>query len=190
MFVENWFPSAVVWYSDIDDIKNDLLAEYTLHLAKSDSGRVVSNYGGWQSSERLPETENFPELKKLIESINENLSALSSEYHYKKIPKVSDYWINLNSKGNFNFPHTHGVACISGVYYVKVTGGGKFRIYRSQEEQWLWNTFTTQEHPDTANYCEYPAKESRVLMFPSWVSHMVTPLNDDSLRISIAFNAY
>jgi uncharacterized protein (TIGR02466 family) len=189
VFAEKWFPSAVVWYSKLDNIDNNSIVDYVHSLMKESSGRVISNYGGWQSEERFLSEETDQEIKIIFENISECLTNIAKEYSYNRVPTITDYWINVNTDGNFNFPHTHGNAVISGVYYVKTPGDGKLRIYRPQEEQWLWNTFTNQSHPDTANYCEYAARESEVLMFPSWVSHMVTPF-DQGERISIAFNAF
>lgn len=188
VFVEKWFPSALVWYSKFDNIDNNSIIDYVHSLTKESSGRVISNYGGWQSEERTPSEETNKEIKNVLENISDCLAGIAKEYSFNRTPVITDYWINVNTDGDFNFPHIHGKSALSGVYYVKTPGDGKLRIYRPQEEQWLWSTLTNQSHPDTANYCEYAANVSEVIVFPSWVSHMVTPFKHGE-RISIAFNA-
>ena len=34
--------------------------------------------------------------------------------------QISDYWWNINSKGDYNHPHDHRDSILSGVYYIDI----------------------------------------------------------------------
>lgn len=191
--VETWFPSAVVWFSEFSDIDNDSIVEYIHDLKTKDSGRNYSNVGGWQSNAINPRIDcsdwDLPKcLVPLHEKLTNCIEQIVTSYSFKQNLTISDYWFNINKKGDRNIPHVHPCCVLSGVYYVKTNGTGTLRFQRDQHQAWLWNTFT-EPNLFTTNHVAYKPVESRAIFFPAWVQHSVDMHDSDEERISIAFNA-
>jgi uncharacterized protein (TIGR02466 family) len=192
--VERWFPSALIWISEVSDIDNVSIAEYIRELKIKNSGRVYSNIGGWQSDAIHPQLDcsdwGLPDcLIPLHDKLTNCIEQIATKYSFKQNLMITDYWFNVNTKGDRNIPHIHPSCVLSGVYYVKTDGTGELKFQRDQHQAWMWNTFTDSKHMDTSNHVAYKPVESRAIMFPAWVSHSVESHDSDEERISIAFNA-
>lgn len=162
-----------------------LITEEILAASKSDSGRMVSNVGGYQSNnlDYDPHTANICPLtlKFYREFENYVVSAINSSPHFtKKISHIDGIWINVNGKDAVNGPHTHQdpdpnidklSADYSGVFYVKTL--------KDQAPIVFW---------DSKKPFEYFPKNNEVLIFPHTLLHAVYPHDTDDYRISIAFN--
>jgi uncharacterized protein (TIGR02466 family) len=172
------------------NLNSELISEYCLSLRQKDSGRFITNYGGWQSNKithlsselqpLLREVQNrFTPMKKLL-GLKENVSL-----------SIGSHWININGKNNFNIPHIHPFSLMSAVYYAKVPKNSGKLIFENP----------IQHHdyvivPDTVeNYNSFNSgvwnvvpEENDLLFFPSWLKHWVEPSETEEERISIAFN--
>lgn len=189
--IEYWFPTPI-WFFDLDEIDNKKIIKYATKLSKKTEGRILSNYGGWQSNDfHLNNCEN-EELLKLGQIVELKAQEAGSELGVKPNMQVfmSNFWLNLNRKGNGNMRHMHPTSFFSAAYYVQVSENcGKivFEHPTSMANFW-WNSFT-----NTSTYATYPTinyepKVGRLLIFPSWLEHSVQPNASDDVRISVAFN--
>jgi len=179
--------STPVWVSNIN-IDNSVLLSYCLHLKETSDGVNISNMGGWQSEKLIPSPDNQRALAPLIAEIQKLLETIGQDYNFKKPLRVIDIWININEKDNFNIHHNHPGAILSGVYYIKSNESGPLEFIRSSAERYFWQTFTNaSEHKETWAGEQFSPKENKIILFPAWVEHAVSPC--DSQRISLAFNA-
>ncbi len=195
--VANMFPTPVIGYHWPDsDALNDALAAMIFEREKNSPGVTASNAGGWQSTDDLL-SWNEPcvqELKGRIEgmllSVLRHMNADPENRNYGRFR--IDCWANINRAGQYNAIHSHPNALWSGVYYVK-TGepdrstpyAGKIEIIDPREASNFIQTYKTVFDQK----CIINNDPGFMLMFPSWVKHMVHPHNGDEPRISIAFNA-
>jgi uncharacterized protein (TIGR02466 family) len=181
-------------WPDSDEL-NEALAESLLTREKSNEGTRRSNAGGWQSSGNLIKWEELAikTLKRRIDSIAANLidqlirdTGKSRSFRY-----VIDAWGNINRTGDYNIVHAHPNCMWSGVYYI-IQGDPDTSI----PQNGMLELFDPR---DAANYIQiqhtiFDAKQfienipGRMVMWPSWLKHMVHPFKGDSERISIAFN--
>lgn len=163
------------------------LENYCCQKRNLSSGRVISNYGGWQSNDLSddPETLEFRQvLHAKIQTLLE-ISGLSSNF------KLSNYWINVNNKGDFNRAHSHGFSTLSGVFYIKTSPGcGKLILRNPVQSHGFcidkrfvknWNAFNSITW-------EVEPEENKLLIWPAWIDHYTLPNTTDDVRISIAFN--
>ncbi len=118
------FPTFLFVHDHADSARmNERLIEFSYAARAADpTGRVISSRGGWQSH---PDMRLRSEFQPLIRFIDETISRMKV---YLDVVdrfdlRVSDMWININGKGNYNTPHIHGNAFFSGVYYVKTHDG-------------------------------------------------------------------
>lgn len=153
-------------------------------------GRIVSNVGGWQSDDDFWLEESFKEyLDYMMLGIDE-FSRDFGSYKYT----ISNMWINVNRKGDFNSLHCHPEAHMSGCFYINVpenSGGIQFRcpnlfvnshLHRNinSEIEKLFNFSPQWNIPKPL--------EGGMIFFPSYLYHTVVNNNSNEDRISIAFN--
>jgi uncharacterized protein (TIGR02466 family) len=102
-----------------------------------------------------------------------------------------DSWANVCRNGNYNVVHTHPNAMWSIVYYVASGEADQSLPYSGLLE--------LLDPRESANYIQVPNTvfdarmfienhPGRMVVFPSWVKHMVHPFVGSGVRISIACN--
>jgi uncharacterized protein (TIGR02466 family) len=181
----NLFPTTV-YESTISEIDNVAISNYCVYLKNNYSSNVLSNRGGWQSN---PMTNNdHPELKKLILKTTSEIETVYKSLHISRLPKLSNFWINVNPPHSYNERHNHTLSFFSCVYYVNVPkNSGEFIVERSDESKFFLQYFEHEIEEAAQSYIIDPT-ESSLIMFPSWVYHSVGANNSQEDRISIAFN--
>jgi tetratricopeptide (TPR) repeat protein len=93
-------------------------------------------------------------------------------------------WANILSEGGYHTPHIHPAAWVSGVYYVKVPGGGA-------EKSGVLELACTE--PLFAGHANplmrpVPAQAGMLVLFPSYFYHRTIPTRSREERISVAFD--
>jgi uncharacterized protein (TIGR02466 family) len=183
------FPSIV---SEIEcDFYNLIkpgLVEWIYNYQKSTDGVFLSNRGGWQSPSDFHLDNSFFEFKDYI--IKNSLMALK---HYELNFSLSNMWININQKGNYNVFHDHPGSLISGVFWIKASENCGSLIFNSPHSfsQYLLLNNVDCEIAKDHNYYDsftFTPKEGTIILFPSDLKHGVEESESDEDRISIAFN--
>ena len=171
---------------------------------KRDSGVLVSNVGGFHSTETLITAVG----RSLSEWMGEDLPGLCFEaLAIIREDALSSYdltgWLNASHETDFNILHDHGSAAWSLVYFASSGRGA------GSEDLSNWNShdllggellLKTQLQPFTHRYAYLPIRpDPGVLwMFPGYLPHAVLPrrlqtpeegLHTGTLRVSAAFNA-
>ncbi len=189
-------PFVSVDWPDVDEINSEI---YDLVLAEEqadDLGRGIrSNAGGWQSRGNiLTRTELcLVKLKEMMETtIFELLAAIvrkdSGERSFKL---VFDSWANVCRNNNYNVVHSHPNAMYSIVYYVSSGEPDQSIPYSGMLELLDPREATTYiQVPNTILDARMfiTNRPGRMVVFPSWVKHMVHPFVGNGVRISIACN--
>jgi len=189
-------PFVVHDWPDSDELNRSLSA-YVLGMEESQKkeGIVRSNAGGWQSPGNIMESANpaIKSLKTRIEKLVIRLIAqISRDKNTKRTFKLFiDGWANINRHGDYNILHAHPNCLWSGVYYVQPGEPDPSVPYSGLLELIDPNA--------AANYLQvrhtiFDAKQfidnvpGRMLLWPSWIKHMVHPFVGKGDRISIAYN--
>jgi uncharacterized protein (TIGR02466 family) len=192
------FGTPVVSYDWLDTEKmNEGLAKLILAEEKADDqGRGIrSNSGGWQSRGNLiirPEAEIQALKQRMEEMVFSLLGAIvRKDGTERTFTLLFDSWANVCRNSNYNVIHTHPNAMWSIVYYV-TAGEPDASIPHSGLLELL-------DPREAANYIQIPNtvfdartfienRPGRMILFPSWVRHMVHPFVGSGVRISIACN--
>jgi len=173
------------------DLNCKVLEDYSYFKKNNHPSYNRSNYGGWQG--HINESNDHPEeLKKLFDCIYKVGKKVTEELSLETTLSIDNYWINVNGQKNFNTIHLHPLSVFSAVFYIKAPKNcGKIVFvnpitahpYVYQRMNVLkYNAFNSQEW-------SYESIENRLLFFPSYLFHYVTPNeNPTEDRISIAFN--
>ena len=166
---------------DIKKIKKEIL-----NIKSKDKGRILSNYGGWQSKSFETINKNF---KSLFNNINMSVKEIEKNLGLERKLSLHNFWCNINYLGGFNRPHSHPYSVLSGVYYVSVPKNSGNIIFQNS------TTHKNTTYKFIKNYNKYNStiwtvlpKENLCVLFPSYLEHYVEPNLNKKERISISFN--
>ena len=169
---------------DLGDLEEECIRRSTL-----DSGRVVSNSGGWQSNAITSDDDFFSEF---ILEIEEQANNFAKELEICQKVKLSNLWININGYKDYNRRHNHPESIISGVFYVKVPDkSSKLRFFNPSVDLMVrdWNLNVDLKcNKYTSSIWEIFPEDGKLLLFPSWLDHEVDQNLSQEKRISISFN--
>ena len=167
----------------------DALVDFALKLREQDPGVNRSNVGGWHSCE-VKKYLDAPPLNWIQQQIvagAERGIAQSGQIDAHFDINIASAWFIINQKHAWNSPHTHMPSQWSGVIYVSVNeanagndGGGIVFIDPIPLGPAYRSLINAQIHP----------LEGLMLIFPSYLTHMVAPHSSDEERISLSFNFY
>jgi uncharacterized protein (TIGR02466 family) len=172
---------------------------YDLVMAEEqgdDLGRGIrSNAGGWQSRGNLLMRPDpcIVRLKQMMETaVFELLGALvRKDGGERTFTLLFDSWANVCRNGNYNVVHSHPNAMYSIVYYVSsgepdesIPYSGMLELLDPREA----TTFIQVPNTILDARMFITNRPGRMVIFPSWVKHMVHPFVGSGVRISVACN--
>lgn len=172
---------------------NPLLRELILAREAENRGMGKSNHGGWHSETGQLEfcgDSGRRLVEHMYELADEATMRVLAEY-VQEIPRCRwtlSAWANVNRDGDFNKVHVHPGSTWSGTYYVD-TGEPANRdngtpLHLFDPCQGRSTTFL----PMVPSSVYVHPKPGLMVLFPSYVPHMVFPHSGKTARISIAFN--
>jgi uncharacterized protein (TIGR02466 family) len=174
---------------------NAALRERILAREAESGGVVKSNHGGWHS-----ETGRLEFLGEPGERLVRHMIAFADEATRRVLAENGQQgqpgrwwlsaWANVNRNGDFNAVHVHPGSTWSGTYYVDAGGqsdaGGATPLQLFDPCQ--GRTTTTYLARLLPSSVFVRPKPGLMVLFPSYVPHMVFPHKGTGPRISIAFN--
>ncbi|HUB11459.1 MAG TPA: TIGR02466 family protein [Acetobacteraceae bacterium] len=183
---------AHVW-SDADALNQELRTHILAH-AEATGGEHKTNVGGWHSEAGQLEfcgDAGRRLIRHMYEMADEATRRVLMEHGHKPRPTrwTMHAWVNVNRSGDFNRVHTHPGSTWSGTYYV-ATGDPDdpdvgTPIHFFDPCQGRANTFLPPLVPSSVTQRPEPGL---MILFPSYLPHMVYAHRGAHPRISIAFN--
>ncbi len=153
-----------------------------------------SGVGGWRTGDDFLDDPGpaVRDLRALAEAaVLEMLATAKPGAAEGRITRLYG-WANLNRPGDYNTIHSHPTSQWSGVYYASVgendpsrplSGVIEFQDPRGAPQAQPFPGF------DFGRKLRLVPEPGLLLLFPSWLLHMVHPFHGAGERISIAFNA-
>lgn len=152
-------------------------------------GVAKSNIHGYQSKGKCFDEPQLHELREAIAPhVCTATSVITGVNSDESIISLTNTWININEPGSYNKIHTHAIAALSGVFYVKVPEDSGNLIFRRTNDAYILQGVATVMNKANHTECAIKPVEGRLVMFPSWLDHYVEMNESDEDRISIAFN--
>lgn len=187
---DHWF-GVPVWSRVIaaHPSLNPLLLDATARLEATTPSIHRSNVGGWHSPPDLHRHEDFAAIRRIVERMAVGC-ANSLGFDFARADLIfQGMWANRNGPGDYNKPHVHPNAVLSGIYYVKVPpASGNIEFHDPIRERTMTSYPVRPGAEAARKRLEYKCRDGLLLIFPSWLSHSVQPNASDTARVSIAFN--
>jgi uncharacterized protein (TIGR02466 family) len=189
----NIFATPLVTYvlQDVAELNASLRQQILAHQSES-AGVNKSSRGGWHSE--VGELEFCGDAgQRLIAHMrglaDEATRHVSAEFREPLSPLHWRIyaWANVNRAGDFNKMHVHPASTWSGTYYVDsgdpTNGAAPLHLFDPCPAR------TVSFLPNVVHESVYiHPKAGLMVLFPSYVPHMVFPHEGTGTRISIAFN--
>lgn len=185
-----WFPTAIyAAESIIDKEENQTYLNRILEIEKD----IPSGGTNWQCNTyntlgtfNLVEDLTFTPLISLIEKhVFEFVRNMGSAHQYR----CKEAWANISRKYNFQEYHTHSSRTISAVYYLDVPeNSGKIYFESPLEPDMLPIENITNYNMWSHRVAWFEPQAGTLLIFRSYLRHMVEQNKTDNPRISIALN--
>lgn len=140
---------------------------------------------------------NVPELilfkKSILQEIsyflNEQLS-FSNEIKFN----ITTSWATKHDKGDYSQPHHHSNSLYSGIVYLQVDDNSGDIIFCNKFKSPLYPQEINIEIKEfnilNSSTWAITPKNNDILIFPSHLTHEVTPSKSDQLRYALAFNIF
>jgi len=176
------------------DALNVELRRVILAKEAADSGVTRSNIGGWHSNDDffLWDNDAVRTLRRRVEQqlfvlLRQTIAgAATRSFNYR-----IDGWANVNRHQGYNKVHNHPNYLWSGTYYVAPGEPEPGRPYNGKLElldpRAGVNMIEIEGNLFARGYLVDPLP-GLMIMFPSWLKHIVHPFFGTGERISIAFN--
>ncbi|WP_334079200.1 TIGR02466 family protein [Microbulbifer sp. M83] len=154
-----------------------------------------SNIGSWDSGKDLLEWP-YEEVKvfkqRIISSVQEiTKSVTKGRCEPRPNDMLAHAWANVSRAESYRKIHNHESCTWSGVYYVKSDlvkerskGSGNIEFLDPR----MLCISTDLPGCNFGGLSKVVPREGRMVLFPNWLYHYVNPVEDNSLRICIAFN--
>lgn len=173
------------------DEHQEALASAILSMRELDAGKKVSNQGGWHSNNHLHQSEDA-DIRWLMGEIQK--LSVSCIKHSKTAPEnvrlgMAACWANVNESGDWNAPHAHFPADWSGVCYIQVNRKSAETVKSDKDgDILLFNPLPIGPQYQRPPTISRRPQNGQILLFPSYMVHMVAPHFESDPRISVAFN--
>jgi uncharacterized protein (TIGR02466 family) len=175
-------------------VDNNALKDFCYELKTKDPGNNISNKEGWQSSRISAGTKPLPPpLRDLNSKFKPIFDRMMQAYNFRENYNLFavEWWVNINPKNAWNYPHNHANVVFAGTYYVNAPIDGGELVFENPTPSVYANInrYLKDNSSDQTTYkFKIQPKTGDVVVFPSWLSHFVAPNRSDEDRISIAFN--
>ena len=153
---------------------------------KKDNSVHKSNRGGFQTRDIC--REKF--ANDFLHGFKDEIAAYMKRFQIHRNFRVdlTGLWVNSNFRDHFNMPHTHSPDFFSGVWYLKVPHNSGDICFMNPIQALTYNYHYFFGDGCFQDSATYHCKDNDLIMFPSFVEHLVMPNQTDEERISVAFN--
>jgi uncharacterized protein (TIGR02466 family) len=167
------------------------LTTLELKFVEKNKKNIYKNEGNITSSNNLILNE------KPFANIKKELDLRVKDYFEKVIsstdavtPYITQSWLNYTETNQYHHKHKHPNSLVSGVFYINCHKElDKIKFFRDDDYKMIkpeiknWNLYNSETW-------WFPVKTGDIILFPSFLTHMVETKEGDNTRISLAFNVF
>jgi uncharacterized protein (TIGR02466 family) len=188
--IEEWFPVAFYVKEDLfSKQENELLAKHCLQLKDATpmgrDGWLGNTYNTLGTYDLYQDQEFQPLISLITEHVNEfaKISGCADSY----APHTG--WFNIADSGAYQEFHAHNANVFSAVYYISAPENSGSIMFEDPKEPDMFPLKDIQ-HKNKLNITRvmFPAKQGLLLIFRSYLRHLVEQGSNIVPRISLALN--
>lgn len=194
----NAFATPIITYpwADSEELNAALKALILEREAGGEKGVERSNVGGWHSRADLFEWDSpavrtlNDRVRQVVVEVTRTALSFGQARRFRATYRMGA-WANVMRNGHYHSVHNHPGHTWSGVYYVDIGAPEPDRRFNGALElldpRLGANMVTMPSNPFEFRYT-VPPRPGLMVVFPSWLNHLVHPFFGAGERISVAFN--
>lgn len=183
MPIENLFPTPIGFY-ELDKALSDKEVKFIKDLETRDNDGNTTSVDNY-----LLKSKEMKGIAAFVSQCVQDYFQTVYQPKHKVKPYVTQSWANYTNKGQWHHKHSHPNSFISGVFYV-AADATKDRIYFYKDGYQQIKVPTENWNHWNSESWWFPVKTGKLVLFPSWLTHMVETVQAENTRISIAFNTF
>ena len=134
------------------------------------------------------ELKHNPKFKKLIDVVTDKVNLYAKELRSNYNYTCGNSWFNIYKKGDYQEYHYHSNSHFSAIFVLQTPKPYPIVTFENPLPDMLPLKNLEICDINAETYHVRDMKENCLLVFRSYLRHMVSPLQQDGERISIAFN--
>ena len=103
---------------------------------------------------------------------------------------ITQSWLNITKANQHHPSHYHPNSLLSGVFYVQASAAKDAITFSNPFATPAFRYVSSKKTKYNSQEIEIPVETGMLLIFPSTLWHGVKPKNDNSIRVSLAFNVF
>lgn len=185
-----WFPVSI--YTEHNILTSEQHEELVSHVEQIKQNIPSGGKEWFGSIYTTFETYDIVEDKSfspLMDKVNFHVHEYARHHNSSSEYNCTEAWFNESIEHQFQEFHTHANHIISAVYYLKAPEGSGDIVFRDPKQPDMMPLKNVREQNDlTFGATSYNPTENSLIIFRSYVPHMVKPGKNKTGRISVAFN--
>jgi len=189
--IEKWFPTVIYQEADLfDKDQNEIWRSRSLGI------QTNTSTGGdeWEGNTYTTHGSTYditkdPMFGPLIDMVTNHVYQYVKLHNSKKEYFCESAWLNISTDRSFQEMHTHNESTISAVYYISAPPGSGKLVFEDPREPDMLPIKNIPVRNDLS-YVKvgYQPTAGTLIIFRSYLRHMVTVGTNTDPRISVAFN--
>ena len=190
--IELWFPVAIYTEDNLlSQENNDKLKSHCLSIQQ----KIPSGGEGWfgktYTTHGTHELNKDIECQTLLDTVAYHVHEFAKSHNCQGTYKNAATWMNVSTGGSYQEFHTHNASIFSAIYYVTAPEGSGRVVFEDPKEP---DMFPLKNVKDKTNLSftriSYTPAAGTLIIFRSYLRHLVEPGTNLDPRISIAMNFY
>ncbi len=188
--IEIWFPVAIYKADNLFNAEqNNLWKNHLLEIKQNNKSGGEDWYGDTYTTHNVLELKNDKVLEPLIQEIRKHVNHFAQAHRSDAEYNPGHCWANIGKAGNYQEFHTHDGSVFSAVYYITAPEGSGRIIFVDPKQPDMLPLKNIKDRNELSYIkCSYAPQEGQLLIFRSYLSHMVEPGTNTKERISISIN--
>ena len=188
--IETWFPCAIYYEDDLfSKEQNKEWEKHILSIEPTIESGGEAWFGDTFTSLEKYDLRKDKQFDILIEKVTEHVNAFAREHNCQGEYECTTAWFNVNRDGTFQEYHTHPNNIFSAIYYVSAPEGAGGVVFEDPKEPDMMPLKNIPWRNQLSySVTRYNPLVGKLLIFRSYMEHLVEPGTNTDPRISIALN--
>lgn len=188
--VEMWFPVAIYRQDDLlTEEENEIIKKACLEIQSKTPTGGADWVGGTYNTHGTHNLLKDPTFDVLFDKALMHVHLFAKMHGSNGSYKNNYSWFNISGEGDWQEFHAHNGNVFSAVYYVSAPeGSGKIVFEDPKEPDMCSLKDVSEKNILSFNRVGYAPQERTLLIFRSYLRHLVEPGKNIEPRVSIAMN--
>lgn len=188
--IETWFPCSIYYDNDVFSLEQNKKWEtYCLNLEQQHESGGDAWYGDTYTSLNQYDLRRDPIFQPLVEEVLKRVHEFAREFNCTGDYNCKTAWFNVNRENTFQEFHTHAGGIFSAIYYVSAPEGSGSVVFEDPKEPDMLPLKGVGRRNELSYIVtKYPPATGKLIIFRSYMRHLVESGTNTDPRISIALN--